>query len=76
MGFFFGLILQEALLYLIPFRYSIYIAFGVFGILFIILNLMFKEQAYNPSLAFIGSFLIARGIGLFLDYDYEFSLYY
>lgn len=64
------------MLYLIPFKYSLYIAFGVFGIIFVIINLLFLDQAFNAGLAFIGSFLIARGIGLFLNYDYEFTLYY
>jgi hypothetical protein len=30
----------------------------------------------NIYFAISGSFLIARGIGMFMNYDYEFSLYF
>lgn len=42
-GFLFGLLIQEAVLYLIPFKYSIYIAFGVFAGIFIITNSLFLD---------------------------------
>ena len=75
-GFFFALLLQEAVLYLIPFEWTLVIAIGVLGVAMIIIAMIFLNEAFNPFFAFIGSFMIARGIGLILDYDYEFTLYY
>ena len=75
-GFFLALILQEAVFYLIDFEYTFVIVIGACGIIGIILSLIFLNEAFNPAYAMIGAFLIARGIGMFLNYDFEFTLYY
>jgi hypothetical protein len=42
-GFLFALIIQEAVLYLINFQFTIHIAIGVFGCLFMLFSIIFIE---------------------------------
>lgn len=42
----------------------------------IVLTQLNVLHVHDVGLAIIGSYLIMRGVGLFLDYSYEFSIFY
>lgn len=71
-----ALVLQNAVVYLIQFEYSIHIVIGTICFFTIIMTYVFMDYAFNVGIAMIASFLIMRGVALFLDYRYEFAIYY
>ena len=75
-GFFLSLMLEEAVLYFIEFKYTLVIAMGsCIGIL-VLLSLILTDPFFNVCTSLIGSFMIARGVGLIMNYEFEFLLYY
>lgn len=61
---------------MINYQYSIYIVIGGFCLFTLVLCLMFDDHAINVANAITSSYVIMRCIGLFLDYPYEFVIYY
>ena len=72
----FALVLQNAVIYMINYQYSVYIFIGGFCLVFSVLCLMFDDHAISYANAITASYVIMRCIGLFLDYPYEFVVYY
>jgi hypothetical protein len=71
-----AMVLHVAVIYMINVEFAIFITIGALCLVSIVLFLMFKDHAINVGNAILGSYLIMRGVGLILDYPYEFVIYY
>lgn len=60
---------------MIQFDLMLYILLGAFSLVSLVICLMFEDHAINIANAITGSYLIMRGIGLILNYPYEFTIY-
>ena len=49
---------------------------GTLSLVMVILSQIYIEYALNIGISIISSYLITRGIGMFLGYRYEFVYYF
>lgn len=71
-----AMVLQTAVIYLFNFEYTIYIVIGALCLVTTVGCLMAGDHAINVANAITSSYVMMRCIGLFLDYPFEFSVYF
>eukprot|EP00347_Sterkiella_histriomuscorum_P000418 403375941 len=75
-GFFLACVLQNAVVFLISYEFSFHILIGAMCFITLCSTQIFLEHAFDCGFAIIGAFLLMRGVGMFLDYKFEFLIYY